>query len=318
MFNKFSKFFKYFLLLAFVMTSFACPILAKEIRIVQFSDIHLDTKNPDKKVRKFAQSVPMLQKAIFKTNILAPNIVVFSGDMVNKPLESEFDVFMKNAKKLTPRFYPVFGNHDVGVGGGLSKAILISKINQNCPWLKLEKPYYYVIRDEYIFIFLDGTTDKAITSIGTFSQENLNFLDKTLTEYADKKAIIVQHFPLITPFKSLSHEISNKEEYFKILDKHNNVIMVLAGHYHSANSTVRNNVLHVTTPSMIEYPHGFRYLTVNSEKDKITIQSQMFYDAEQNADEDASLPINKLKMGLKKDNFYKVTLKNNIDSPKGE
>jgi len=314
MFRKFNKFFKLTFLFIFILAFISEPVLAKELRIIQFSDIHLDTKNPDKPVRKFASSVPMFKKAIFKVNILRPNIVVFSGDMVNKPVESEFDVFLKNAKTLNVQFYPVFGNHDVGVNGGLSKKTMISKLNQNCNWLNLEKPYYALIQNEYVFIFMDGTTDKIITSTGTFSNEALAFLDQTLSQYSDKKAIIVQHFPLMTPFKSASHEVTNKAQYLSILDKHKNVIMVLAGHYHSSKTVERNNVLHITTPSMIEYPHAFRYITVNSDKDKITIQSQMFYDRERNEDETKSLPVNKLKLGLKSDNDYTVTLKNNIQS----
>lgn len=304
------KKFKIVLLLCFLTFSLSLPALAKEIRIVQFSDVHLDTKTPDRKVRKFAQSIKMFQKAILKVNILSPNIVVFSGDMVNKPIEKDFDVFLNNAKRIKPKFYPIFGNHDVGVGGGLSKATIISKLNQNFNWLNIKQPSYYTIKNEYIFIFMDGTTDKKITSNGNFSKEALTFLDKTLTKYSNKKAIIVQHFPLITPFKSASHEVINKEEYLEILDKHKNVIMVLAGHYHSSKTIERNNVLHITTPSMIEYPHAFRCITVNTDKKNVTIQSEMYYDDEQNSFETASKPVNKLKMGLKKDNFYTVKLEN--------
>jgi len=304
------KKFKVALLLLFMMFSFSLPTLAKEIRIVHFSDIHLDTKTPDRKVRKFAQSEKMLQKAILKVNILSPNIVVFSGDMVNKPVESEFDIFLNNAKRIKPKFYPIFGNHDIGVKGGLSKATIIAKLNENCPWLNIKQPNYYVIKNEYIFIFMDGTTDKEITSNGYFPKEALTFLDETLTKFSNKKAIIVQHFPLMTPFKSASHEIINKDEYLDILDKHKNVVAVLAGHYHASKTIERNNVLHITTPSMIEYPHTFRLITIDTDKKNVTIQSQMFYDAEQNSIETPSKPVNSLKMGLKKDNFYTVKLEN--------
>ena len=284
---------------------------AKEIRIVQMSDIHLDLKRPDKPVRKFAHSLPMFQKAILKTNILSPNIIVFSGDMINIPDESYFDEFLKNAKTLTPEFYPVFGNHDVGVNGGISKDMMISKFNQNCKWLEIKNSSYYTIKDDYIFIFMDGTTDKHVVSTGTFTPEALKFLDETLSAHEDKKAIIVQHFPLITPFKSPSHEVTNREEYLKILDKHKNVIMVLAGHYHAAKAVTRNNVLHITTPSMIEYPHAFRYLIVDDKAGKIKVQSKLFFDESQNADEDSNLPVNQLKMGQEKDgNFTKVLEKN--------
>ena len=283
---------------------------SKEIKIVHFSDIHLDTKHPDKPVRKFAQSVPMFKKAIQKANRLNPDIVVISGDMINKPIESEFDTFLNIAKGFNTDYYPILGNHDVGVGGGLSKKTIIDKLNKNCPWLNLSQTNYFVIKDEYIFIFMDGTNDNEVTSKGTFSKEALQFLDKTLSLYQDKKAIIVQHFPLMPPFKSASHEITNRYEYLDIIDRHQNIIMVLSGHYHASKSTERNNVLYITTPSLIEYPHAFRYLTVNSDKKNVIITSELIMDIDQNDKEETNGAIARLKLGLPNDNNFTIKLKN--------
>ncbi|MCR5260534.1 MAG: metallophosphoesterase [Candidatus Gastranaerophilales bacterium] len=284
----------------------------QEIKIVQFSDVHLDTKNNDKPVRKFAQSLPMFQRAIKKVNVLNPDIVVFSGDMVNKPDENEFDIFLKNAKDLNMEFYPVVGNHDVGVNGGLTKQKIIEKINKNCAWLNLTSTSYFIIKGEYLIIFMDGTNDKQITSKGTFSKDTLQFLDRTLTLYPYKKVIIVQHFPLLPPFKSPSHEITNRNEYFDVLDRHNNVIIVLSGHYHASHAAQRNNVLYITTPSMIEYPHAFRYLTVDSDKKSVIIKSQLVVDIDQNDKEDTTNAIARLKLGLPSDNDFTVKLKNTV------
>ncbi len=293
-------------------------IKAQEIRIVHFSDVHIDTKAPDKKVRKFAQSLPMFEKAIDKANLLYPNIVVFSGDMVNKPLDSEFDVFLNAAKKLKAPFYPALGNHDVGVGGGLSKQTIIAKLDANCQWLNLEIPYYYVIKGDYIFIFMDGTNDKIVTANGFFGKDELNFLDKTLSENSDKKAVIVHHFPPMPPYKSINHEILNKEDYFAVIDKHPNVIMVLSGHFHASKAVQRNDVLYITTPSMIEYPHAFRYLKVNDDSDEITIESKLYMDEEQNALEDIDNLSAKIKIGKASDNSFKITLKKSFEQKKSE
>ena len=68
---------------------------AKELRIVQFSDIHIDTTRENGSARKYAYSLNMFQKAIIKVNAINPDIVVFSGDMVNSPREKDFDIFLK-------------------------------------------------------------------------------------------------------------------------------------------------------------------------------------------------------------------------------
>lgn len=303
-------------ILFFILMFSSGAAFCEEIKIVHFSDIHLDTKNPDKTVRKFAQSVSMFKKAIQKTNKLKPDIVVISGDMVNKPLESEFDIFLDTAKAFDTQFYPIMGNHDVGVAGGLTKKIIIEKLNKNCPWLKLSSSNYFVVKGEYLFVFMDGTNEREITSKGTFSNEALQFLDKLLSHYSDKKAIIVQHFPLMPPFKSPSHEVTNRDEYLDVIDKHDNVIMMLSGHYHASRAIERNNVLYVSTPAMIEYPHAFRYLTVNTDKKNIIISSELIMDIDQNDKEDTTNAIARLKLGLPNDNYFVVKLKNKV--PNGQ
>ena len=263
-------------LIAFVCWFLISPAIAQDIKIVQFSDIHIDTKIPDKKNRKFAQSKYMFETAIQKVNEMEADIVVISGDMVNRPSSSEFDIFLNSISSLKHLYYPALGNHDVGVGGGLSKQEILSKLNAKRNDLNLKKPYYYLVKGDYIFIFMDGTTDKTITSNGYFSKENLLFLDKTLTNFSDKKAIIVQHFPLIEPIKSSSHAVLNRDEYFEVLDRHKNVIMLLSGHYHFTGKSIRNNVLHVSTPAMIQTPHAFRYIEVKDCGETLQINSQLY------------------------------------------
>lgn len=284
-------------------------VCAKEIKIVQFSDVHIDTQTPNGKIRKYGNSTNMFQKAIIKVNAINPDIVVFSGDMVNRPSSKDFDVFLNIAKQLKTKFYTVVGNHDVGVGGGLSKETIVNKLNQKCDWLDIKKTYYSVVDGEYIFIFMDGTTDKKITSNGYFETEVLNFLDNTLATNSNKKAIIVQHFPLLEPYPSKSHEIENAKEYFEVLDKHKNIILVLSGHYHATRASVRNDVLHVATPSLIEFPHAFRCLTINDNGAEIFIQSELILDNEQNSRENTTTPYARLKLGMSKDSNFEVVLK---------
>ena len=269
-------------LIAFVCWFLISPAIAQDIKIVQFSDIHIDTKIPDKKNRKFAQSKYMFETAIQKVNEMEADIVVISGDMVNRPSSSEFDIFLNSISSLKHLYYPALGNHDVGVGGGLSKQEILSKLNAKRNDLNLKKPYYYLVKGDYIFIFMDGTTDKIISANGFFSKESLSYLDKTLMDNIGKKAIIIQHFPIIPPFESLTHEIVGKEEYLKILDKHSNVVLVLAGHYHYHSEIVRKNVLHITTSSLIQMPHAFREINIFDKGSELVIETILHTDMVQN------------------------------------
>ncbi len=262
---------KFFLVLLInFIICFSC--LAKDLSLVHLTDIQVDSVKVDNKIRKFQNSFIRYKNAINLINKLNPDIVVFSGDMINSPRETDFKEFMLITKELKSTYYMALGNHDVAVGGYTKKQIM--------NFLSMDRRFYYVTDGNYILIFMDGTTDKKITANGYFSKAELNFLDETLNQYKDKKAIIIQHFPIIEPFKSDSHKIQNQEEYLKVLDRHKNVIAVLTGHYHFSKLTMRNNVAHITSPAMIEEPFGFRYLTFKEDKNGNTIINSKVYRSE--------------------------------------
>ncbi|MCK7481192.1 MAG: hypothetical protein M0C28_31345 [Candidatus Moduliflexus flocculans] len=108
---------------------------------------------------------------------------------------------------------------------------------------------------------MDGVAETSVTANGYFKKEELAWLDNQLSQHQNSKAIIVQHFPIYEPFKSKTHFIHNADEYKEILSKHNNVIAVLSGHYHSAQKIQKNrkHFLHTELPrSVVEYPQRFQ------------------------------------------------------------
>ncbi|MDD3593120.1 MAG: metallophosphoesterase [Candidatus Gastranaerophilales bacterium] len=297
----------------FVVFTFCIAVWAanpSQITIVHITDTQVDSFSPDVKGRMLSRSFDLYQHAITDINAVNPDIVVFSGDMINLPVKSEFKKFLALSDKIKAPWYAALGNHDVGVLGGLSKKEIITLLNANNPALKLQKPYYCIVKGDFVFIFMDGTSDIKITAQGYFPPEQLEFLDKTLTRYSGKNAVIVQHFPLMPPFKSNTHYVKNKDEYLKILDKHKNVIMLLAGHYHASSTVERNGVLHITTSAMLEYPHVFRVLTVKNNPQNVVITSKIVQtrlsDLLAKSKSISTAP--ELKEGEKTDNFFTITL----------
>lgn len=304
---------KKFLLSIFVIFTLCFTVWAinpSQIKIVQITDTQVDSFSPNVKGRMLSSSFDLYKNAITDINNINPDIVVFSGDMINLPLKSEFEKFLALSDGIKSPWYVALGNHDVGVLGGLGKKEIITLLNQNNPSLKLQKTYYSIVKGDFVFIFMDGTSDKKITGLGCFSPEQLAFLDKTLTKYANKNAIIVQHFPLMEPFKSSTHYVKNKEEYLKVLDKHKNVIMLLAGHYHASSTIERNGVLHITTSAMLEYPHTFRVLTVKNNPKNVVITSKTVQTrlSDLLAKSKAASSSPALKEGKPSDNFFTITL----------
>ena len=84
--------------------------LKEALRIVQFSDVHLGKYY---KVKDF-------QKVVGKINDLKPDLIIFTGDLLDDPKTfNEEEGTTKLLSKLQARYgvYAVFGNHDHGNNG---------------------------------------------------------------------------------------------------------------------------------------------------------------------------------------------------------
>ncbi len=76
------------------------------LRIVQFSDIHLGS---------FSKNSKILTKAVLKINELHPDILLFTGDIVNN-FANELKGYEPYLNKLSSKYgkYAILGNHDYG------------------------------------------------------------------------------------------------------------------------------------------------------------------------------------------------------------
>ena len=59
-----------------------------------------------------------------------------------------------------------------------------------------------------------------------------------------------------------SHKTYMAERYLELLDKHENVIAVVSGHYHTNHEVMRNGVYHISSPAFAEEPHYFKVIEV--------------------------------------------------------
>ncbi|MFH0702355.1 MAG: metallophosphoesterase [bacterium] len=238
------------------------------IKFAQVSDIHLDLKaREDWNKRLLIYSKQLLQDAIDQINgIKDIDFVVFSGDMINSPSESAFMTFIKMANTLKVPWYAAMGNHDIGIKSEFNKSRFLNILNQKNKNFKSNNPYYsFVPKKGFLVIVMDGVIGNKIIANGFFSKESLIWLEAQLKNNKDSKIIIIQHFPIIEPFKSSSHRVINAREYLEILNKYHNVLAVLSGHYHATKIIRLCNVIHVSTPALVEYPNAFRVITI---KDK--------------------------------------------------
>lgn len=232
--------------------------------IVQLTDTHIDSYSKSDTQRMLGNSTELLKDAINQVNNLNDvDLVVFSGDVMNHSDKNEFLKFIGITNTLRFKWLYAPGNHDVGILGGLSKKGILNVLNKSVPCFNEENLYYsYSPNSKFLVLFMDGIIDNELTSNGYFPKKELAWLDCQLKNNPDKKIIIVQHHPVVEPSKSESHNVRNADEYLETIDKYSNVIAVLSGHYHQTKITQRKNVLHISTPALIEYPNAFREIKI--------------------------------------------------------
>lgn len=241
------------------------------LTFAQISDAHYSSAKINTSYRLTAESGELLQDAIAQVNE-TPNVdfVMFTGDMINTPFEKELMKFLPYANKLKCPWYAVFGNHDISIGGYLSKKLYLDILNSHNKNFSFAKPYYsFVPKKGYKVIALDSIINDRITANGNVYQEELKWLNKELSKSNDDTVLIFMHGPLVEPLKSPGHATLNADEVLKVLNKHKNPIAIFSGHYHTTKVTKVGNILHVSTPSLVSYPNAFRLVRVSNQKKKV-------------------------------------------------
>lgn len=242
------------------------------LTFAQISDAHYSSAKTNTSYRLTAESGELLQDAINQVNS-TPNIdfTMFTGDMINTPYEKELMKFLTYANQLNCPWYAVFGNHDISIGGYLSKKLYLDILNGHNRNFHFNKPYYsFVPKKGYKVIGLDTIIDTRITANGELPKEELKWLDKELSKSKDDIVLIFMHGPLVEPLHSQNHATIGAKDALAILSKYKNPIAVFSGHYHTTKITQMGNVLHVSTPSLVSYPNAFRIVKVSNQKDKVT------------------------------------------------
>lgn len=243
------------------------------LSFAQISDVHFDLNKPDLKARMYAESDKLLDDAVKQINRDTDlNFVMFSGDMINRPEEKLLLKFIKHANKLDVPWYAAAGNHDIGINGGLSKDQFVLLLNSHNPKFRAEKTYYsFIPKKGFKVIVLDTIIDDEVTANGRFSEEEFKWLEGELDRSKSDKIIIFEHHPVVEPFPSESHRMLNADCFMDLIKKHKNVVGVFSGHYHGARVNTIDGILHVSTPSLVQYPNAFRLVTITKTKKGVTV-----------------------------------------------
>lgn len=244
-----------------------------ELHFAHISDVHYtkELENTPYKLRK--NSPELFDDAIAQVNEMNDiAFVMFGGDLVDRAKESELEGFLEHAEGLKAPWYYTFGNHDSMLGGTLTPERYLADVRKANPDFKFDKTYYsFNIKKNYKIIVLDSIIRERLTSNGEIPKAELEWLEKELTTAQKQKQVVLifLHVPILEPIASENHRLLNYQEVLELLGKFKNPIAVFQGHYHISKIKQMNNLLFVSTPSLVSYPNAFREIKITNNNDKV-------------------------------------------------
>ena len=173
------------------------------LKIVHFSDIHYTRVITNKRVKKLVNEI----------NLLKPDIVFFTGDLIDTdatPNERNKEKLINFLKEISPKYakYAVIGNHDYD-----NHLELVEEI--------YNKSNFKLLKNEYDIIYNNNSDKIFIGGLDTVSY-NLADIDKTMEYFKNNEDI---KYKII-----LVHEPDYADT---IISKYPSVNLILSGHSHA-------------------------------------------------------------------------------------
>ena len=232
---------------------------ANDIKFVQVTDSHFSSDNEFKK--------NVLESTIEDINTLKDvSFVVFTGDNIDKANPDYLKDFVQIANRLNVPYYLVIGNHEVFKSGDLSKIRYMEIIKENNLFYRPTTPNYKFTKKGFMFLIVDGAKEVIPGSNGYYRQDTLEWVEKQLNKNPKKPTIILQHFPLVPPKDMVTHKTYQAEKYLEMLDRHNNVIAVVSGHYHINGEQMKDGIYHICSPTLLNEPYQYKIIDIVTTK----------------------------------------------------
>jgi len=215
-----------------------------------------------------------------------PDFVIFSGDLITADAgqgnRRRIGLIKNLLDRYTPEHYIAFGKHDVECGRECVD--LWQEIFFNKKFKDDKDPrvlYFSFDYGETHFVLL--SSDYPIKH--TVDDEQLNWLDRDLTQNKQPHTIVTVHVPPVTFFKESAeaeHDMSgNKTQQKKLNDllQKYNVDLVISGHEHAFDHKEVNGIDYIiagNTGNNVKYKgarEGDIYSLINVNGDVITVKA---------------------------------------------
>ncbi|MCR4881353.1 MAG: metallophosphoesterase [bacterium] len=257
---------KKFWAILLLLCSFAVmqKVQAKELKFVQITDTNFTLDIDDEASAERAKQLKQAIKDINKDRSI--KFVVFTGNSVRHPDRKELVAFFKLANKLHKPYYVVIGNKEVLRYKHFTKKNFMHAAWLHCNNMRFKKPnYVFVPNKDIAFIVLDGVNEMMPVPSGNYRPETLEWLDKQLNKYENKKVVILQHFPIVSPSDKPVYDAADLNKYMQTINSYDNVLAIISGHFNADATTYRKGVYHISSPAFSAPYYKYKVIEIQYE-----------------------------------------------------
>lgn len=254
------KFLAIFLLVCSL--AFVQKVQAKELKFVQITDTNFTLDIDDTASEETAKHLKQAIKDINKDRSI--KFVVFTGNSVRHPDKKELIAFFKLANKLNKPYYVVIGNKEVLKYKKFTKKNFMRTAGHYNSNMRFKKPsYIFKPNNDIVFVVLDGVNELIPVPSGNYRPETLEWLDKKLKKYDNKKVVILQHFPIISPSDKPMYNADELRKYMQTINSYDNVIAIISGHFNADGTIYKKGIYHISSPAFREPYYSYKIINID-------------------------------------------------------
>lgn len=211
------------------------------LELLQITDCHL-TKSASSDLlgvvtRDSLDAVlSLVEKNIDKNEHPTADFMLASGDIAQDASPEAYQYFREKTKTLSPESGWFSGNHD-------DTQVMFSSLSDQGVFSKIHR------FDHWQLVLLDSSVRGSVH--GRLAEAELACLEEVLSERPDLHTLVcLHHHPVDIGSVWLDRiGLHNRDAFFNVLDKFQNVRGVLWGHIHQEWESTRNGVSMLATPS---------------------------------------------------------------------
>lgn len=238
--------------LVFCLLFFMNCASAKSVQFTVVSGALVKADSSVKFANKMTPSINKLLTAQRDINLGNSDFVIFLGDNTYSPDKYSLSMFSKIIRNFKKPVYTIVGDKDVQQTKGLEKKEyyrllnLISLKKNKVPHL----PYAKEING-FVFLFVDGTNQFVPSRNGYYKEDMITWLMLELEKHKNKPVIIAQHYPIFPFGKIDSSKLPIRvEDYTKILEGKNNVLLIISGHNGVEDEFYNGTIYNISMPNL--------------------------------------------------------------------